>query len=178
MKIQRPTERSTGRPHGPREKTFENTMVHGTVQGTVLDTRVDATRAIVSGLLSGTPRLPSCLSGSRLMEFILPAGLECTTPGSMATTQHNLSPASPNSMLIRAIFTPSGRIPIAERFQHCTGGSGGCTPQNLLDKSKWCRSKIQAIFIPPTVMAGLVDGGRKEEYMESGYHMFRGPLYV
>ena len=29
MKIQRSTERSTGRPHGPRDNTYENTTVHG-----------------------------------------------------------------------------------------------------------------------------------------------------
>ena len=161
MKIQRSTERSTGRSHGPREKTYENTMVHGTVQGTVLDTRVDATRAIVSGLLSGTPRLQSCLSGSRLMEFILPACLEHTAQGSMAATQHNSSPAPPNSMLVRAIFIPFGRVPIAERFQHCNGGRGGCASQNLLGKSNSADQKIRAIFLPSTVPVGLVDGGRK-----------------
>ena len=52
-------------------------------------TRADVFTAVASGLNFGMPRIPSCVLGSRWMEFILPAGLERTTQGSMATTQHN-----------------------------------------------------------------------------------------
>ena len=60
--------------------------------------------------------------------------------------------------------------------------------QNLIDESNGADQKIRAIFIPSTVPAGLVDGGRKAEYMAPipwtvwtvrgpSRGPFRGPLY-
>ena len=82
-----------------------------------------------------------------------------------------LIPRAPDAMLVRAIFIPFGRVPIAERFSTLHWGLGGCMLQNLVDKSNGAYQKIQAIFIPSTVPAGLVDGGQKAGCMDSGGHM-------
>ena len=99
-----------------------------------------------------------------------------------------LAPAPLNPMLARAIFIPSGRAPLELRYQHCTGGPGGDTPYHRPDQANAQTPKFRAIFIPSTVLAGLVDGGGKAEYMAPipwtvwtvrgpSRGPFRGPLY-
>ena len=82
-----------------------------------------------------------------------------------------LIPRAPDAMLVRAIFIPFGRVPIAERCSTLHWGLGGCTLQNLIDKSNGADQKSgQYLFHPQYWLGWLMVDERQNTWLQS-----RGP---
>ena len=65
----------------------------------------------------------------------------------------------------------SGGSPSLRDFQHCTGGSGGCTLQNLIDNSNGADQKSgQYLFHPQYWLGWLMVDERQNTWLQS-----RGP---